>query len=386
MPARGLPVKHLRIAFLLDNGPSNWRGQEEFHFRLCRALAERGATPVVIYSGTVSEQVLARMRTSGAEVIAGAGHYGIGHYRQILALTFKRFSTNLVHLRYFVYYSIIPWLVRCQSVRRIVYTEANGGLAKQRSRWSWRQQLLRARTRLACWPLSRFVAVSNFIRDRAVSSGVQPGKIRVVHNGVDIRRFTPDAHVRSSWRKEHGIDDDEVVITNVNRLDPIKDVGTIIRAFAELTIRGVPARLFIAGAGSMETDLKALGTRLGVLERIHWLGHLPDPLPLYQGSDIFTLSSLGEAFGFVLAEAMACGVPCVASQCGGIGEVVAHDVTGLLIPPQDPQSFADAYERLARDAVLRATMGYESVDRVRRLFNVDKAVEDTLAVYRELLD
>lgn len=378
-------MKDLRIAFLLDGGPQNWRAQEDFHFRLCHALLARGASPVLVYSGKLSEAVLAGMRASGAEVITKARLQGMRRYYGILASTFKRFNTNLVHVRYFVCHSIVHWLVRSQSVRRVVYTEANGWLPSNRGRWSWKRQLTRARTKAACRPITRFIAISQFIRDRLMLYGLNADRISVVYNGVDVDRFVPDPEVRSAWHRNHGVGANEVVISTVGRLDPIKDVKTIVHAFGELVQRGVPARLFVAGAGPLEPDLKALSGRLGLADRTHWLGHLENPLPLFQASDIFTLASLGEAFGFVLAEAMACGVPCVGSCCGGIGEVVEEGRTGLLATPEDAGSFADAYERLARDSNLRRTMGREGVDRARRLFSVDRAVEETLAVYEELL-
>ena len=379
-------MKDLRIAFLLDSGPRNWASQEVFHFRLCRALVARGASPVLIYSGKMSEEVLSRMRTSGAEVITEAKLHGMRHYYRVLASTFKKFDINVVHIRYFVYYSIVPWLVRSQSVRKIVYTEANGWLPSERSWWSWKRQLNQARTKVACRPILRFIAISDFIRDRLIGNGVNPSRIRVVYNGVDIDRFAPDPEGRIAWRNKHGVGANEVVISNVNRLDPIKDIKTIVYAFSELVKRGAPARLFVAGTGPLEKDLKALSEQLGLADRVHWLGYLENPLPLFQGSDIFTLASLGEAFGFVLAEAMACAVPCVGRRCGGIGEVIEEGNTGLLAVPEDPRSFADAYERLTRDSSLRSAMGHESVDRVRRLFGLDNAVENTLAVYEELLD
>ena len=378
-------MKSLRIAFLLDNGPSNWRTQEDFHFRLCRDLVTRGASPVLVYSGKLSEDVLAGMRASGAEVITEARLQGMRRYYRILASTFKRFDTNLVHVRWFVYYSIVPWLVRSQSVRRVVYTEANSWLPSERRRWSWKTQLNRVRTKVACRPITRFVAVSQFIRDGLIRSGVNANRIRVVYNGVDVGRFLPDPGVRIAWRRDYGVGADEVVISAVNRLHPYKDVKTIVDAFGDLVSRGVPARLFVAGTGPLEPNLKALSRRLGLTDRIHWLGHLENPLPLFQGSDIFTLASLGEACACALAEAMACGIPSVGSRCGGNGEVVEEGRTGLLATPQDPGSFADAYERLARDGSLRQTMGREGVDRARRLFSVDRAVEETLAVYEELL-
>ena len=96
------------------------------------------------------------------------------------------------------------------------------------------------------------------------------------------------------------------------------------------------------------------------------------------------LASVGEAFGLVLAEAMACGVPIVGSRSGSLPEVVDEGRTGLLATPLDAKSFADAIERLAGDAELRGRMGAGAVDRVRELFTVGKAVDETVGIYDSL--
>jgi glycosyltransferase involved in cell wall biosynthesis len=379
-------MKKLRIAYLLDSGPHNWKSQEETHFQLCRGLVDRGAIPVLVYSGKVSKDVFSRMRTSGAEVVVEARLHGLRHYYGVLASVFKRFHTNLVHIRYFEYCSILPWLVRSQSVRRIIYTEAAGWMPSQRRRFSWARKLTQARTKVMCRPIKQFIAISHFIRDRLIGYGVNPQRIVVVYNGVDIDHFSPNQDERIAWRRSRGVAPNELIISAASRLDPLKDIPTIIQGFAELVRRGIPARLFIAGAGPEEAELKSLGQELGLNDRVHWLGHLKDTRPLFQASDIFTLATVGEAFGFVLAEAMGCAVACVGSRCGGIPEVVAEGCTGLLATPRDPHSFADAYERLAKDENLRRAMGEAGVERTRRLFSIAKSVEDTLAVYQEALE
>ena len=188
-----------------------------------------------------------------------------------------------------------------------------------------------------------------------------------------------------AWRAENGIGADEVVISSLSRLAKDKMPDTLVRAFAELARRGVPARLFIAGKGPLESDLKALGRQLGVADRIHWLGQQSNPVRLLRGSDIFTLTSVGEAFGYAFVEAMACSVPCVGTRSGGIPEVVDDEVTGLLAEAYDSASFADAFQRLAADKDLRQKMGQAGMEAARRLFAVDRTVEEILSVYEDLL-
>jgi glycosyltransferase involved in cell wall biosynthesis len=107
-------------------------------------------------------------------------------------------------------------------------------------------------------------------------------------------------------------------------------------------------------------------------------------LPLLQASDIFVLASVGEAFGLVLAEAMACGVPVVGSRSGAIGELVEDGRTGLLATPLDAGSFAAAIERLIADPARRRAMGLAGLERVRRRFTVEREVQETMRIYEDL--
>ena len=131
-------------------------------------------------------------------------------------------------------------------------------------------------------------------------------------------------------------------------------------------------------------ELQQLAIEVGVAERIHWLGYCADPASLLQASAIFVLASTGEAFGLVLAEAMACGVPIVGSESGAIPEIVEDGVTGFLASPRDAVSFADAMERLALDKKLRLQMGANGLTRVREKFSLGIDAENTLQIYDSL--
>jgi glycosyltransferase involved in cell wall biosynthesis len=376
----------LRFLFLLDSGPPSWSSAEEHYFRLAHRLVSNGAVVVLIFSGSMREEDLARMRTSGAEVIAEARLHGARHFYGVVASAVRRFQINFAHIVFFPCHSPLNWFLRAHSVRRIVFTEAGSFLPSRRSPWHWKRVLTRARHKLGCLPLSRVTAISEFIRSRLVAYGVRATKIRLVYLGIDLERFAPDPEAGLAWRAENGIGANELVISTISRLAGDKMLDTLLRAFAELARRRVLARLFIAGKGPLESNLQALGRELGVADRIQWLGHVSNPARLLQGTDIFTLTSVGEAFGYALVEAMACGVPCVGTGCGGIPEIVDDEVTGLLAAAYDPPSFADAFQRLAASKDLRRKMGQAGMERAARLFAIDRSVDETLAVYEDLLD
>ena len=132
------------------------------------------------------------------------------------------------------------------------------------------------------------------------------------------------------------------------------------------------------------TELKELSRSLKIESRVEWLGYCPDPVNLLQASDVFILASVGEAFGLVVPEAMACGVPVIGSRSGAIPEIIEDGKTGILANPRDESSFADALEKLSRDSEFRAQMGRNSLSHVREKFTVDLDVENTLRIYESL--
>jgi glycosyltransferase involved in cell wall biosynthesis len=202
--------------------------------------------------------------------------------------------------------------------------------------------------------------------------------------GVDTERFAPNRQAREQWAERFAIRPDEVILSTVSYLRPFKNPHVLIEACRELRERNVPVRLLVAGDGDMLGDLKALARRLGVEDRVHWLGNVSDPQTLLQGSDIFVLASVGEAFGLVLAEAMACGVPVVGSRSGSLSEVVEDGRTGILARPLAAGAFADAIDRLARDGPRRGQMADRAIDRVRTHFTVNIAVLKTVDIYESL--
>ncbi|NUN95954.1 MAG: glycosyltransferase, partial [Candidatus Omnitrophica bacterium] len=165
-----------------------------------------------------------------------------------------------------------------------------------------------------------------------------------------------------------------------------KGLDTLIRAMPTLN-----ARLLIGGDGPMRGEWEALARTLGVTGRVQFLGEISDAdLPRFFASgDIFVLpaNSRAEAFGKVLLEAMATGLPCVTTELGtGTSYAVQDGLTGFVVPPQDPAALGDALRRLLEDAGVRKTMGAAGRARVLAEFTPEKLLERTQKIYREVLD
>jgi glycosyltransferase EpsD len=233
-------------------------------------------------------------------------------------------------------------------------------------------------------PMSRVIAVSNFVKEDLVKRGIAANRIDMRYLGADEENFKPDPAARAEWASKYSIAPDELMMSSVTLFRPFKCPETLVEAAAILKQRGVKTRLFMAGDGAMLNDLKALGEKLNASDRIEWLGFCRDPKSLLQASDVFLLASVGEAGGFVLSEAMGCGTPIIGSRSGVISECVVEGQTGFLATPKDAASFADAIEKLARDESLRKTMRLNSRERMLGGFTTDINVDHTLRIYASL--
>jgi glycosyltransferase involved in cell wall biosynthesis len=365
---------------LLDSALRTWGSREDLWLKFSRALIARGVRPVLVFSEAAVEELRERFRAHGIEVEAVNYGRGAFHYYRELRKVVRNYAVTAVHIAFFNYFNLIPWLARLQGVRCVIYQERNSGVVRAKS---WRKRLLRLRAGVAALPMTRVIAISDYIRRQLIEAGIPEQKIFLAYNGVDTQRFSPDPSAREQWAKRFAIQPDEAIVTSIAALLPFKHPEVVLDAFGLLVKRGVKARLFMAGNGLMRPVLERKSRELGISEIVHWLGNV-NPERLLQASDIFVLASVGEAFGMVLAEALACGVPVVGSRSGAIPEIVKDGETGLLATALNPVSFADAIERLVRDSELLHRMQLQARATVRSKFSVETAAESIIRVYESI--
>ena len=211
-------------------------------------------------------------------------------------------------------------------------------------------------TRTVARGLALEISISQFVAD---ASG--PGSL-VLHNGV---RDQPEGRDR------------ERTVLVMQRLEPEKDTETAVRAFAASGLQEQGWRLQVAGRGSRHDEVQALAVELGV--RVELLGFVSDPRPLLASAGLLLAPAPGEPFGLTVVEAMATGLPVVASRGGAHVETVGTD--GLLFPVSDVQACVEQLRRAAHDPDLRARYGLGLRERQQRLFRLDGHVEALVAAY-----
>jgi sugar transferase (PEP-CTERM/EpsH1 system associated) len=241
---------------------------------------------------------------------------------------------------------------------------------------AWRYRVNRWTIGLA----DRVIAVSANVRDFCVSHiGLPADKLVVIYNGVELPEEPTSS--RQEARAELGLPGDGPVVGTVSRLNPVKGVDFLIQALAQMD----DVTLVIIGDGPERAALEVLAGDLGVAGRIHWAGHRRDVPHLLPALDVFVQPSLHEGLPNTVLEAMAAGLPVVATAVGGTPEVVVDGLTGVLVPPRDSSALAGAVAMLLSDQNLRHGMGQAGRERVAKHFAARRMIEQTERLYEQLL-
>ncbi|MEC8251605.1 MAG: glycosyltransferase family 4 protein [Planctomycetota bacterium] len=186
-------------------------------------------------------------------------------------------------------------------------------------------------------------------------------------NGVDLERFAPV-----------GAEPDELVIGSVGGLRPEKDYATLLQAVARMQH---PAQVRVVGSGALEVDLRAEAARLGLVDRVTFVGFVSDTAAHYRDFTVFAMSSQTEQMPIALVEAMACGLPVVATDVGDVRVVVSEPNRPLVAPPGDPLALARALDQLAADPALRRRLGDANRAKAAELYEARTCLERFCAAY-----
>jgi glycosyltransferase involved in cell wall biosynthesis len=221
------------------------------------------------------------------------------------------------------------------------------------------------------------------VRDLVDLGIAPPERFRAIYNGLDLDAFLAVGPGHGAdLRHELGVGDDEVLVAFVGRLVPIKRVDLLLDAVAHARSIGAPIRLAIAGDGELRADLEAQAGALGLGDVVTFLGFRRDLPTLAAASDLAVLCSDNEAMGMALVEAAAAGRPAIATDVGGVSEIVPADA---LVPPGDARALGERLAAAARDRADLQRRGAAARERVRETFSYPRLLRDVAALYDELL-
>lgn len=229
-----------------------------------------------------------------------------------------------------------------------------------------------------------WIAVSHDMAKMLSLRGFDPQRIYTIHNGVDFSS-EPTVTPRARVRREMGFDETNVVFGIAARLDPVKDIPTLIRGFSEAVKVCPNIRLAIAGQGDQESELRALAEELCPAGTVHFAGWVKDTDSFYHALDVNCLTSLSEGFPYALPEGARMHCATVASEVGGVPYLIDDGKNGFLFRPQDVKTLAGHMVRLANDADLRKALGDALYEKTKRDFSLQAMIEKQLEIYRSIL-
>lgn len=223
--------------------------------------------------------------------------------------------------------------------------------------------------------------VSDFNAKWAGQLGANPQRMHTVHNGVDVAAYQPIT-----------TEPEQPTISFVGRIDPLKDLATMIRAFATVTARIPQARLRLFGPipeqnQDYHQQLVALIQCLGLEHAVSFEGKVPNARIAAEAGHVVALSSISEGLPFTVIEAMMCSRATISTDVGGISEITGRDgLAGALVPPRNPEALGEEMTRLLLDAPARRQMGMRARDRAMQMFSLDLFYQRMRTVYRQLLE
>jgi glycosyltransferase involved in cell wall biosynthesis len=226
-----------------------------------------------------------------------------------------------------------------------------------------------------------YVAISQEIREGLLSDGVPPGRIHRIDNFVDLSLFHPPAEgERDCLKRKLGFTGNLLVLYS-GRLVPRKGLEDLLGAWKEVVEDFPDARLVVLGDGPLLSSLKRLAATAGVSETVCFIGRVVNVQEILRAGDIFTLPSLQEGMPNALLEAMACGLPVVATRIGGVTDVIKDGKEGILVPPSHPAGIQAALRKILSNAVLRESFGSNAVRTILDRYGLESRLESYKSLY-----
>ena len=352
------------------NEQRGWRGGEQQASYLIRGLAQRGHN--VLIAGRPgcpfiqSDHGLGAVAKIAAPFLSEIDFYTAA----VIARAIRRHNVDIIHA-HTSHAHTVACMARAIARRGKVVVSRRVDFPPRDNAFNrWKYSLPDA-----------FVAVSSYIAKVMRQFGIGESRLTVVHSGTDASRF----NVEPIPRAQLGVPEGVPLLGCVAALVGHKDHTTLLHAMPIILRRLPELRLLLIGEGHLRPQVEAQIKTLNLGQSVMLLGHRSDVPRILKALDAFVLSSKEEGFGGAALEAMACGLPVVSTDAGGMSDTVVHEKTGLLVPIRDSQALAQAVIRVFTEPALVEKLRANLPAQVER-FSIDRMIEGNLALYDRLLD
>ena len=377
LPAHTEDRSRPRLIFALGLAPQKIGGLEKFLLHLVIALDAAGWDSVLCFDGPIAAEFREYIASPYVmiESLDNQGHLGLACAGKLWKLLRKHKPQTFVYAFHGVMRSF-PWLAKIAGCKRVFFNDHS---SRPQGQVATPLNLSkRIVGRILAAPLTAIVSVSDFTRRTGNALGITSARNIVVTNGVEVHEM--DLPRRAEFRIRYGISNEELVITQVCWMVGVKGVDTMLRAAAMLLRTYSGLRFLFVGDGPKLPRYRELAVELGIEDAVIFTGLLNNPteIGVFDASDIYCQPSLWqEACPLAVLEAMSVKLPVVASNTGGLPEIVTDGRSGILVPVGGSMENCAALERLLVDADLRRSMGDAGY---RSILN-EHRIEDTARKY-----
>lgn len=231
-----------------------------------------------------------------------------------------------------------------------------------------------------------YIGVSESFREMLIDRKFDPDRVMTVYNGINVKEVE-SANINKSFLQEYGIilDENTIKVGILARLYPVKGVDVFIKAAHKVLQERQDVEFFIAGDGEERENLLKLSEDLGIDDKVHLLGYIRDPYSFINQMDINTNTSYSESFPYVILEGGVFKKPIIASNVGGIKDLVTDGETGLMFEPGDIDTLAKHMLTLIKDEELRKFLGNNLYDKINKLYTSEKMADKQILIYQQIL-
>lgn len=357
------------------NTEKTWRGGEQQTLYLLQGLKDQNITSHLLCQP--DSPIAHRAKNEGIELIALPMHGEVdlaASYR--LRNLIKKNNYNIIHSHTSHAHTLVYFASLGMRAKRLVTRRVDFSI--------FRHSFLHLSGIKYRYMADFYIAISHKIKDVLVEDGISDERIFVVHSGINPYRF--DTVQKDHLISEFNIQAHQKVVINVAHLAGHKGQKYLVRAIPFVLEKLPFVRFFIIGAGELMDELQALADSLGLKQELIFAGFRQDVGAFYQLADLFVMSSVQEGLGTAVLDALAMGKPVVATQSGGIPEIITDGQTGRLVPPANPEALAEGIIEMLTHNERAQRLANRGQEMVRQKFSVEAMVARNIEVYQTILN
>jgi glycosyltransferase involved in cell wall biosynthesis len=375
-------LRGLRVVMVIQSYLPRLGGAEKQLAAVCRELREQGLEPSIVtrrYPGMSAFETIAgtpvyRVPAPQPKALAALCYLFFGYFR------IRSLRPQILHAHELLSPTDLGILAKrslgCPLVVKVLRGGALGDLDKLHHRRGGEARIQRLRQHVDI-----FLTISREIEAELAAEGIDPARCRFLPNGVDTHIYQPvDVRTKKEIRATLGLPDGSICLFS-GRLAPEKGLDTLLESWKKISAGHPQAHLLLLGSGPQEAALRKMAG-----ERVIFGGYVPDPCLYYQACDIFVLPSQTEGLSNAMLEAMACGLPVVATRVGAAQELNPKGENGRLVPAGSAQELAQALDFFLSNPAEGRRMGANGRNFIQNAYSLDQTLARLMAVYAELTE